>query len=162
MTTSDGGEEALKRAAAILNYKNRSSEALRLKLIEKDIPPEDAAFAVERLSELGYLNDGEYAASVVRACQRRGYGKERIKEKLRAEKLSEETVTEALAGVVTDADGLAAAYASLCRDMKDPKEREKTAQKLVRRGFTWSEVSAAAKTAAERAGEENDLEISEP
>ena len=42
MTTSDGGEEALKRAAAILNYKNRSSEALRLKLLEKDVAPEDA------------------------------------------------------------------------------------------------------------------------
>jgi regulatory protein len=160
--TNNGRDEAVKRAAAILNYKNRSSEALRLKLLEKDVAPEDALYAVERLKELGYLNDGEYAASVVRACLRRGYGKERIKEKLRAEKLSDETAEEALAGVETDVSELAAVYASLCRDIRDPKEREKTAQKLVRRGFSWSEVSAAAREASENAGEEEGPELNEP
>ena len=74
--------KAVSVAAAVLNYKNRSSRMLYEKLLEKGIEPDDAEYAIERLRGFGYLNDSEYAASAVRYGVSKGWGKIRIRRKL--------------------------------------------------------------------------------
>lgn len=148
--SSESQNAALSRAAALLNYRNRSSRMLFDKLLEKGFSPEDAEYAVERLRELSYLNDSEFAASLVRECVRRGYGKERIERKLSEHKLSPEIKEEALSGFETDEDALCELFGKLCKDVHDGKEREKAAAKLKRRGFSWSEIDKAVRAYREK------------
>ncbi len=152
--SSESRDAALARAAALLNYKNRSSRMRYDKLLEKGFSEEDSEYAVERLKELSYLNDAEYAASVVRECVRRGYGRERIERKLTEYKLSQEIKEEALGGLETDTEQLAELFGKLCRDISDRKEREKAAAKLKRRGFSWNDIDSAVRAYLE-AHEEN-------
>ena len=67
-------ERVLRTAANVLTYRARSSQALYDRLVEKGAAPEDAAWAVARLRELGYLNDADYGRLVVRDLAARGYG----------------------------------------------------------------------------------------
>ena len=57
---TDSREKTLRMAANVLEYRHRSSRALYQRLLEKGAEEQDAAYAVARLQELGYLNDGEY------------------------------------------------------------------------------------------------------
>ena len=70
--------KALSTAAAVLNYKNRSSSMLRAKLLEKGIDAEDAEHAIERLRDFGYLDDMEYALSVLRGGMSKGWASRNI------------------------------------------------------------------------------------
>ena len=149
---TDDRDEVFSYAAAILNYKNRSSQMLFDKLIEKEISPENAEYAVRKLTDYGYLNDAEYAASLVRSCMARGYGKMRIRRKLAENKLSEEIIEQALEGFKTDEDRLCAFISADCRDISDRKEREKTAGRLIRRGYSWEEVNSALRRVTEENG----------
>lgn len=148
--SNESRDAALSRAAALLNYRNRSSRMLYEKLLEKGFSPEDSEYAVERLRELSYLNDSEYAASLVRECVRRGYGKERIERKLTEHKLSPEIKEEALSDFQTDEDALCELFGKLCRDVNDVKEREKAAAKLKRRGFSWNDIDRAVRAYREK------------
>ena len=152
--SDDSRAAALSRAAAILNYRNRSSRMLYDKMIEKGFSPEDSSYAVERLLELSYLNDAEFASSVVREYTRRGYGRERIERKLFEYKLSRETIEEALSGFQVSEEKLCGLFSSFCKDITDRKEREKAAAKLIRRGYNFAEVNAAVRTCLEN-NEEN-------
>ena len=53
-------DRALRTAANVLQYRQRSARALYDRLLEKGLEPELAEYAVERLQQLGYLNDAEY------------------------------------------------------------------------------------------------------
>ena len=80
-------ERVLRTAANVLTYRARSSQALYDRLVEKGASPEDAAWAVARLRELGYLNDADYGRLVVRDLAARGYGPGRIRRALLDKKL---------------------------------------------------------------------------
>ena len=140
---SEQREKALSVAAAVLNYKNRSSRKLFDKLIEKGISPEDAEHAIERLRDFGYLDDGEYALSVLRPGMAKGWGRERIRRKMQEEKLDEQTIELALHNYTLDEDRLDSFIAAQGCDLSDPRERKKISDKLYRRGYSWEEIGAA-------------------
>ena len=136
-------EKALAAAAAVLNYKNRSSRKLYDKLLEKGIKPEDAEHAIERLRDFGYLDDGEYALTVLRSGMAKGWGKDRIRRKMQEEKLTEQTIEQALEQYTLDEDRLDSFIMSHSGDLSDPRERKKISDKLFRRGYSWEEIGAA-------------------
>lgn len=134
---------ALSTAAAVLNYKNRSSSMLRAKLLEKGIDAEDAEHAIERLRDFGYLDDMEYALSVLRGGMSKGWGKERIRRKMQEYKLDEGTIEAALDRYELDPDRLDSFIAANAGDLSDPAERKRISDKLFRRGYSWEEIGAA-------------------
>ena len=136
-------EKALAAAAAVLNYKNRSSRKLYDKLLEKGIKPEDAEHAIERLRDFGYLDDGEYALTVLRSGMAKGWGKDRIRRKMQEEKLTEQVIEQALEQYTLDEDRLDSFIMSHSGDLSDPRERKKISDKLFRRGYSWEEIGAA-------------------
>ena len=136
-------EKALAAAAAVLNYKNRSSRKLYDKLLEKGIKPEDAEHAIERLRDFGYLDDGEYALTVLRSGMAKGWGKDRIRRKMQEEKLTEQVIEQALEQYTLDEDRLDSFIMSHSGDLSDPRERKKISDKLYRRGYSWEEIGAA-------------------
>ena len=84
---TDSREKTLRMAANVLEYRHRSSRALYQRLLEKGAEEQDAAYAVARLQQLGFLNDGEYGKLLVRDLCRRGYGPARIRQYLKEKQL---------------------------------------------------------------------------
>ena len=80
---TDSREKTLRMAANVLEYRHRSSRALYQRLLEKGAEEQDAAYAVSRLQQMGFLNDGEYGKLLVRDLCRRGYGPSRIHQYLK-------------------------------------------------------------------------------
>ena len=139
--SQESKEAVLHQAAALLEYQNRSSQALFDRLLEKGADEQDAAYAVARLMELGYLDDARYGAMIVRDLTARGYGKGRVRQKLREKKVDEHVVQTLLETYELDREKLAALAASRLRGKKlDRRELKRTADALFRRGFSWGEI----------------------
>jgi regulatory protein len=72
MTDEEQEYNCRKRAARLLSYRPMSRGELRRKLTMKGEPADAADDAVEYLTELGFLNDEQYAADVVRHYSAKG------------------------------------------------------------------------------------------
>ena len=139
--SAESREKVLNQAAALLEYQNRSCQALFERLLEKGAEEQDAACAVARLQELGYLDDARYGALIVRDLTARGYGKGRVRQKLREKKVDERVIQTLLETYEPDREKLAALAASRLRGKTlDRRELKRTADALFRRGFSWEEI----------------------
>lgn len=150
----DGREKALQTAASVLEYRQRSARALYERLLEKGCAEEDAAWAVARLKELGYLNDREYARMLVRDLSARGYGAGRIRMALREKKLEPEDAEAAMETYVTDEDRLTTLASSRLKGKTDRQSLQRAANALFRKGYSWEEIRAALRRAGASADEE--------
>ena len=89
-------ERAKARALRLLEKRDYSEAELAAKLVEKGDDPDSARAAAARMAELGFVNDENYAAMVVRHYAAKGYGRARIREELRRRKLPRELWDAAL------------------------------------------------------------------
>jgi len=132
------------RAANMISARPLSQKELQKRLVQKGSGEEDAAAAVEWLVDLGAVNDGEYASALVRHYSARGYGPLRIREELRRRGVPRELWDNALEGRSDSVETLDALIQKKCKgNLGDPKERKRVVDALLRRGFSWSEVSSA-------------------
>ena len=139
--SAESREKVLNQAAALLEYQNRSCQALFERLLEKGAEEQDAAYAVARLQKLGYLDDARYGALIVRDLTARGYGKSRARQKLREKKVDESVIQTLLETYEPDREKLAALAASRLRGKTlDRRALKRTADALFRRGFSWGEI----------------------
>lgn len=138
-------KKTLNLAADILRYHQRSAAALYERLLEKGVVPEDAAYAVAKLQEWGYLCDADYAALVVRDLCARGYGKNHIRQALRQKKVESETAERALEDFSPNDEKLQQYIRRKLKDEHTPDRRvlKKLTDGLFRRGFSWEEIRAA-------------------
>ena len=70
------------KALALLTRKPQSRRELGRKLREWEASDQEAEAICDRLEELGYLNDSQYAALVVRHYAARGYGEKKLRDEL--------------------------------------------------------------------------------
>lgn len=148
-------ERVLRTAANVLTYRARSSQALYDRLVEKGAAPEDAAWAVARLRELGYLNDADYGRLVVRDLAARGYGPGRIRRALLDKKLDPADRELAMDAYVKNDDKLRRYIDSKFRgQIPDRKLIKRTADGLFRRGFSWEEIQTALRDYTQQMEEE--------
>ncbi len=148
-------ERALQMAANVLEYRQRSARALYDRLLEKGCAGEDAAYAVARLIELGYLNDGEYARLLVRELSGRGYGAGRIRMALREKKLEPADIDAAMESYVLNEDKLTALAKAKLKGQTDRKSLKRAADALFRKGYSWEEIRAAlSRAGADDGGDE--------
>ena len=106
---------------------------------------EEAQAAVDRLTELGYLDDGAYAGQVVRYYAARGYGLKKLRDELARRGVPREFWDEALEQAQTaGADALDEFLRRRLRDWDgDPKALKRAADALARRGYPWEEIRDA-------------------
>lgn len=128
-----------------LSVRPLSCHELRRKLEEKGCPPGQALEITDRLTELGYLNDAVYAETLVKHYAARGYGPYKIREELFRRGVPREYWNEALDG---EEDSAGAIDAFLERKLgrierPDRKDLKRAADALARRGYSWSDISAA-------------------
>ena len=138
-------ERAKARALKLLEGRDYGRAELAAKLVEKGEEPEAAEQAAERMAELGFVNDGNYAGMVVRHYAAKGFGRQRIREELRRRRLPRElwdAALEELPDQTETADRLL--ETRLRGRAPEGEELRRACAYLLRRGFSWDEVKEAA------------------
>ena len=114
---------------------------------EQEEPPdrETAQAVADWLEELGYLNDEEYAKSVVRHYSAKGYGARRLRDELCRRGVPREFWEEALAEAEESDECIDAFLAKKLRGTEpgDRKALKRASDALARRGYSWSEIRDA-------------------
>jgi regulatory protein len=96
-------EIALRRLAV----RARSRKELAQDLARRDVPPEAAAQVLDRLAEVGLIDDAAFASQWVESRGSRS-GASRLKQELRQKGVADEHIADAVGGRDDDADLMAA------------------------------------------------------
>lgn len=137
--------ELKSRSIELLMRKPQSRKELGRKLAEWEASPEEAEAVCDRMEELGYLNEPEYAGRIVRHYAAKGFGERKLRDELYRRGVPRELWDEALAQI-EDEDSASAIDAFLEKKLKgshDPKEVKRASDALARRGYRWPEISDA-------------------
>lgn len=133
-----------RKAASLLSAKAMSAGELKRKLTEKGASPLHAEQAVDRLLELGVIDEESYAAMVVRHYGGKGYGRKRVESELYRHMVPREYWEDALESLPDTDDTLDKLIrAKLRGGMPDRDGIRKLRDSLCRKGFGWEEVRAA-------------------
>lgn len=166
MELSAEKQEELGRAAAVAGLKERALKALavrphsRRELVQKlssrprkpkegggEETPDPATIeaVADRLEELGYLNDREYAKTVVRHYCAKGYGPRKLQDELYRRGVPRDYWEEALDEAPETNDKIDLLIVKKMRGMdpKDPKALKRASDTLARRGYHWNEIKEA-------------------
>ena len=131
-------------AANMVGSRALSKKELTNRLLRQGTEEAEARAAADWLEDLGAVNDGEYAAALVRHYGSRGYGPARVREELRRRGVGRElwdTALEELPDPAEVLDGLIRKKQRAA--LSDRRELKRLSDSLVRRGFSWGDVKAA-------------------
>ncbi len=122
-----------------------SEKELRDKLLQKGAAPEDIETVVALCVDYGFVNDGEYAGMIVRHYTAGGYGPGRVRMELKRRGVPPELWEDALREIPEDTDTIDRLLRARLRgkDPEDRKERDKAANALFRKGYSWEDIRAA-------------------
>ena len=137
--------ERAKRWAADYLKRPHSEKEVRTRLREKGVSEADIETVVALCLDYGFINDAEYAGSIVRHYSAMGYGPGRVRAELNRrgvpKELWDDALTELPEGHETIDRLLAAKLRG--RDISDRKERDRAANALYRKGYSWTEIREA-------------------
>ncbi|MDD5723075.1 MAG: regulatory protein RecX [Syntrophales bacterium] len=137
-------EKARQKALRYLTYRGRSVEEVRSKLTEKGFDDTVIKKVVDRLSDLGYLGDRNFAGQWAKSlAARRLWGNRKIEESLREKGISRDLMQEAIAGAREEKDERRAIQELVEKRLRrEPacevfsyKGKRRLTQTLVGRGF---------------------------
>ena len=138
------------KAVDMIAKRPLSRKALIRKLSEKGALPEDAESAADWLTEIGALNDTEYAATLARTYAAKGYGAARIRSKLYEKGVPKELWDAAMSALPDCAAQIDAYLSRKLSGAPDVDTKRRFTASLLRRGFSWDDIRAA----WERVGED--------
>lgn len=111
---------------------------------KEPVPEELAEEAADRLEELGYLNDAEYARTVARHYAAKGYGERKLRDELWKRGVPREYWDQALEEVQDPTDAMDAFIRrKLMGRTADRETLGKLSAALARRGYRWEDIRAA-------------------
>lgn len=150
----DAEKYAMDSALTYIAYQMRSKKEVLDKLKQKDVAREIADSAIERLEEMGYLNDRNYAATYAEELKER-MGKRGIRQKLFEKGVDREIIDETIDSlgdfsevIRVQADKLLKKYG----DTDEYKAAQKVIRALLNRGFDLDEIKNAVKYVEDRDG----------
>jgi SOS response regulatory protein OraA/RecX len=127
---------ALEAATKALVHRDRSAASLVAYLERRGTAPEEAAHAVERLREAGYVDDGRYAGARAVALAGRGYGDDAVRFELERDGVAQDDVEAALAALPAEREralGMVGVSSSAAAAIR----------RLAARGFSADSIEAA-------------------
>ena len=132
------------KALWLISYRSHSKKELFDKL-RRDFDEDSAQKAVDRMQELGLINDGEFAKAYARKLV---YGKKmslRAAElELRRKGIDEITAEQALSDLEYDAQTQIIEFISKkYRNIEDEKVRRRAVAALQRKGYGWDDIKQA-------------------
>ena len=133
------------KAIELLMRKPQSRKELGRKLREWEATDEEIEAICDRMEELGYLNEPEYAGRIVRYYTANGFGERKIRDELYRRGVPRELWDEALEQIKEEdnASAIDAFLEKKLRGSHDPKDVKRASDALARRGFAWPEISDA-------------------
>ncbi len=137
-------EQAKKWAMDYLAHPHSEKE-LRDRLSRKGCTEDDISTVVALCVEYGFLDDEDYAGMIVRHYAAKGYGRGRVRMELGRRGIDRELWEAALAEMPEGTEMIDRVLAARLRgkDFSDPKERERAAAALARKGFGWDDIRGA-------------------
>jgi regulatory protein len=137
------------RAVRLLTYRDRSVAELRERLAEDGYLPETVSAVVERLTDVGLVDDERFARSFARTLtQTRHLGRSRAVRELAARGIDPELAAEALDEALSvEAEEVAAGELSRSLARRPGATRDKIAARLARRGYSPCVALSAAREA---------------
>ena len=157
LQTRSDHNRAYEKALYLLEYRPHSRQELFTKIL-REYPQQAATEAVERVAELGLLNDEQYAADLSEEfLNRKGYGVHRARQELTRRGIDRELADSVISQTECDSQTIlmnliAKKYNPLPTDRKGV---EKIIAAMVRRGYEFSQVRHALQQLAE-------IEVEEP
>ena len=135
---------AVKTALKYVSYKMRSSGEVRKKLKQKEISDSAISYALEKMSEYGYINDDEYAKMFVEEFKDKK-GRIDIEERLLGKGISKELARKYLKNIDQSDTVLEQAQALKERYKNDDeyKAKQKMFRTLMMRGFDFEQIKKA-------------------
>ena len=135
---------AKEKALQLLDKRDYSRAELLRKLAEKDFDEAEATEAVDRLVELGFVDDARYAPIIVRHYAAKGYGAQRVRQELQKRGIPRELWDEAMEQMPQQDDTVDRLLRSrLKSDAPDRAELKRAQDFLLRKGYGWDEIKAA-------------------
>lgn len=139
----------VREAAAILTNGDKSASAIMHRLTAKGRSKEAAQYAVDLLKKRGYLNEEDACRRIAETLVRsKHYGRRRVRDYLISHGYDVKTAEDAADAVPDEdiADALAYHLARKFRNYRDLPfpEKKKAAASLMRLGFSYQEIQAAA------------------
>lgn len=135
-------QHAIERAAKMLALRPYARQELYRKLIDRGFPIPAAIAAIDRMDELGALNDETYGESLVERYLKKGYGPLRIEIELYKVGIDQE-IRDLLLERLPEEQELAMRYLSrTCDpdDLEDQVYRNKLANTMKRNGYHWGVI----------------------
>lgn len=134
------------KALTLLEYSSHSAGRLAEKL-RRHYPPETVEQVVQRLRELGLLDDLDYGRRLAAdLLNLRGYSLGRVRQTLYQRRLDKETIDQVM-GELSEIDQIAPIVALVnkkyLQKLREPRGREKVAAALQRRGYRYDEIREA-------------------
>ena len=131
------------RAIELLMRKPQSRKELVRKLLEWEASEEEASAICDRMEELGYLDEREYARRIVRHYAAKGFGERKLRDELYRRGIPRELWEEAMAQIEDNSQAIDAFLEKKLKGSHDPKDIKRASDALVRRGFRWPEINEA-------------------
>lgn len=129
------------KAVSLLSARMLSAGQLNEKLMAKGATERQAAEIVAWVIDIGLLNEEEYAKTLARHYQARGYGVYKIKDELYRRQIPRQYWEQALGELEDPEEIIDAFLAKKIQDPADRKQIKKASDALVRRGFSWRQVA---------------------
>jgi regulatory protein len=136
----DARRSALESALRLLAYRPRSERELRIRLARKGFAGGVVRRALDRLRELGYVNDAEFARFYTETQQAaRPRAQRVVRAELRWRGVTQPLAEEATAGIADEEAAYRAASRRLraLRELDEQRFRERLGGFLTRRGFGY-------------------------
>ena len=135
---------AKERALALLDKRDYSRAELLKKLLEKGEDETEATQAVDRLEELGFVDDARYAPIVVRHYAAKGYGARRVQQELARRGIPRELWDAAMEQMPAQDDTIDRLLQSRLRGVEvDRAALKRASDFLLRKGYGWDEIKSA-------------------
>lgn len=142
LIAASDARRAEQKAMYLLGYRAHSEKDLARKL-SRTVPREAAEKAASRMTELGLVDDAEYARTLAKELfTRRHYAAGRVRMELMRRGVRRELAEEAAAGAQTDPrDALRELVGrKYARYLGDDKGRRRTVAALQRLGYRWDDI----------------------
>ncbi len=142
---------AFNAAVNILSRRDHSAKELERKVLRK-CDSESAHEAVERLEEMGYINDERYAQSLAHELfERKGMSLRRIEQELCRRGVSRETARECVENIECDnvSKIVELLQTKFAGRFEDEKGMRRTFSALARLGYGYSDIKSAMRRVSE-------------
>ena len=137
-------QQRKEKALELLARKPQSRRELEKKLAQWGAEEDEVQTVCDRMEQLGYLNDAEYAARVVRHYSAKGFGPGKLRDELYRRGVPRDLWQEAMDQAEDPAQSIDAFVAKkLAGKTVDRQNLKKVSDALARRGYRWPDINDA-------------------